>query len=185
MPRRRLLPAPTQAAQRDAMACMRLKSRVFSLEDEIARLRGLDLKGLRARWKGVFRRSAPPHLPRHLLFGALAYQLQADELGDLAPDAVRLLKQLGSGGRTVDAVRITTEFAQQRANLKAGTILMREWRGRQQRIMVMTDGFAWNGKTFDSLSAVAFAITGTRWNGHRFFGLRDKFKKEPMSEDVV
>jgi hypothetical protein len=114
--------------------------------------------------------------------GVLAYRLQADELGDLAPDAVRLLKQLGSEGRTLDAVQMTTEFAQRRANLKAGTILMREWRGRRQRIMVMADGFAWDGKTFDSLSAVAFAITGTRWNGHRFFGLRDKVKKELTSE---
>ena len=64
-----------------------------SLEDEIAHLRDLDRKGLRARWKGVFRRQPPLHLPRHLLFAVLAYRLQADELGDLAPDTVRLLKQ--------------------------------------------------------------------------------------------
>jgi Protein of unknown function (DUF2924) len=57
-----------------------------SLEDEIAHLRDLDLKGLRTRWKGVFRRQPPMHLPRHLLFAVLAYRLQADELGDLAPD---------------------------------------------------------------------------------------------------
>ena len=50
---------------------------------------------------------------------------------------------------------------------------MREWKGRQHRVMVMTDGVAWNGKTYRSLSAVAFAMTGTRWNGPRFFGLRD------------
>jgi hypothetical protein len=51
---------------------------------------------------------------------------------------------------------------------------MREWNGRAQRVMVIADGFAWNGTTFGSLSEVAFAITGTRWNGPRFFGLRDK-----------
>ena len=64
--------------------------------------------------------------------------------------------------------------AQRRSDLRAGTILTREWNERSLRVMVMADGFAWNGASYDSLSAVAFAITGTRWNGHRFFGLRDK-----------
>jgi hypothetical protein len=50
---------------------------------------------------------------------------------------------------------------------------MREWKGRQHRVMAMAEGFAWNGKTYRSLSAVAFAMTGTRWNGPRFFSLRD------------
>ncbi len=153
------------------------------LQQEIAHLRDLDLAGLRARWKSVFRRSPSPHLPRHLLFGILAYRLQADELGDLAPDTIRLLKQLGSGS-TVEAVRLTAELSQRRTDLRVGTILMREWNGRPQRTMVMADGFAWNGRTFDSLSAVAFAITGTRWNGHRFFGLRDKIRSASISEDA-
>ena len=89
----------------------RRSDKVLSLEDEISHLRDLDLKGLRVRWKGVFRKPAPPHLSRHLLFGMLAYRLQADQLGDLAPDTVRLLKALGSGGSPVDAVRMTSEFA--------------------------------------------------------------------------
>ena len=55
-----------------------------------------------------------------------------------------------------------------------GTVLVREWDRQAQRVMVMADGFAWNGQTYDSLSKVAFAITGTKWNGPRFFGLRDK-----------
>ena len=62
-----------------------------ALENEIAHLRGLDLEGLHARWHTVFRRRAPPHLPRHLLFRILAYRLQADRLGDLDADSRRLL----------------------------------------------------------------------------------------------
>jgi hypothetical protein len=60
------------------------------------------------------------------------------------------------------------------AAIRPGTILSREWNGRMQRVAVVADGFAWNGKTYQSLSRVAFAITGTRWNGPRFFGLRDR-----------
>ena len=68
-----------------------------SLDNEIARLRGLDVGGLRARWHTVFRRRAPPHLSRHLLFHILAYRLQADRLGELDADSRRLLDRIGSG----------------------------------------------------------------------------------------
>ena len=65
-------------------------------------------------------------------------------------------------------------FDKKRTELNPGTILVREWDRQSQRVMVMADGFAWNGQTYDSLSKVAFAITGTKWNGPRFFGLRDR-----------
>src|SRR5260221_1004874 len=67
------------------------------IDSEIARLRGLDVGGLRARWHTVFRRAAPPHLPRHLLFRVLAYRLQADQLGDLDADTRPVLDRIGSG----------------------------------------------------------------------------------------
>jgi Protein of unknown function (DUF2924) len=67
-----------------------------------------------------------------------------------------------------------------RTDLTPGTVLVREWDRQSHRVMVLADGFAWNGQTYESLSRIAFAITGTRWNGPRFFGLRDK--QAPMSE---
>jgi hypothetical protein len=146
----------------------------IELEDEIAHLRGLDLKGLRAYWKGMFRREAPPHVPRHLLFGVLAYRMQADRLGDLEPALRKLLQQsVADASKTVVAGRLS-KLDVQRTGVANGTILMRQWNGRPHRVMVMDKGFGWNGKVYDSLSKVAFAITGTRWNGPRFFGLRDK-----------
>ena len=154
------------------------KAAKLSLEDEIAHLRDLDLKGLRARWKGIFRRQPPLHLPRHLLLAVLAYRLQADQLGDIAHDTARLLKQIGTGGKKIDAVRLAAEFDRRRTELKPGTILKREWNGRRHQVMVVDQGFAWNGKTYDSLSKIAHAITGTKWNGPRFFGLRDKTAAE-------
>ncbi len=149
-----------------------------TLDVEIARLRDLDVGELRARWHTVFGRRPPPHLPRHLLFRVLAYRLQADHLGDLDGESQRLLDRSVSpeeaGQRAVDLGRRT-------ADLRPGTVLGREWNGQMQRVAVLADGFAWNGKTYPSLSKVAFAITGTRWNGPKFFGLRDKPSKGPSS----
>jgi len=140
------------------------------LANEIARLRGLDVEKLRARWHTAFRRRAPPHLPRHLLFHILAYRLQADRLGELDADSRRLLDRIGS--RASDETdRLAADFNRTRTELNPGTLLTREWGGHPQRVMVLADGFSWNGTTYPSLSKVAFAITGTRWSGPRFFGL--------------
>ena len=148
-----------------------------SLDNEIALLRGLDVRQLRARWHTVFRRRAPPYLPRHLLFRILAYRLQAGRLGDLDADTRRLLDRIGLG--SVDETdRLVADLNRSRTELKPGTLLPREWDGHLQRVMVLADGFSWNGETYPSLSKVALAITGSRWNGPRFFGLRDK----PASE---
>ena len=141
------------------------------LEAEIARLRDLDVEELRGRWQGFLGRQPPPHLPRHLLFRILAYRLQADRFGDLDGESKHLLDRSESpekaGQQAVGLVRRI-------ADVRPGTVLGREWNGRMQRVSVLANGFAWNGKTYPSLSQAAFAITGTRWNGPRFFGLRDK-----------
>jgi len=137
-------------------------------------LRDLDLKGLRARWKSLFARDPPLHLPRHLLFAVLAYRLQADELGDLSFKTIQLLKRLATNSPTETTMRLTAAFDHQRGALKPGTILTREWNGQIYRVMVLGEGFTWNGNTYDSLSKVAFAITGTKWSGPRFFGVKDK-----------
>jgi len=148
-----------------------------SLDNEIARLRGLDVGELRARWHTMFRRVAPPHLPRHLLFRILAYRLQADQFGDLDADIRRVLDRMGF--ETADDFgRLVADLNRSRTELRPGTLLTREWGGHLQQVMVLPDGFTWNGKTYRSLSKVAFAITGSRWNGPRFFGLRDR----PSSE---
>jgi hypothetical protein len=145
-----------------------------SIGDEIAHLRGLDLKGLRSRWQSVFQRPPPDHLPRHLLFAVIAYRIQADRFGDIDHETRQLLDRTGAKEPgTATSARLIS-FDQKRTELTPGTVLVREWDRKSQRVMVMSDGFAWNGQEYDSLSKVAFAITGTRWNGPRFFGLRDK-----------
>jgi hypothetical protein len=110
------------------------------------------------------------------MFRSLAYRLQADRLGDLDGESKRLLDRSGSpeeaGRNAVDLSRHTTE-------LRPGTILGREWNGQMQQVAVLADGFAWNGKTYPSLSKAAFAITGTRWNGPNSWAC------ETTSEGVV
>ena len=146
---------------------------VASLEEEIAHLRGLDLKGLRARWQSVTGHQAPPHLSRHLLFAIIAYRIQAEAMGDLDAETLQLLKKIGSARSDIETIPLTNAFDQRRRRLLLGTVLTREWNGQKHRVMVVNEGFAWNGHTYDSLSKIASAITGTKWNGPRFFGLRD------------
>jgi len=151
-----------------------------SVEDEIAHLRGLDLKGIRSRWQSVFGRPAPAHLTRHLLFAVIAYRLQADRFGDLDHATRQVLNRtVAKEAEPAMAARLAS-FDQKRTELTPGTVLVREWDRQSQRVMVMADGFAWNGHTYDSLSKVAFAITGTKWSGPRFFGLRDKEDRVAM-----
>jgi hypothetical protein len=150
-----------------------------TLDVEVARLRDLDVGGLRNRWHTVFGRQAPPHLARHLLFRGLAYRFQADRLGDLDQACRRLLDASATpeaaGQRASDLRRRTTE-------LRPGTVLGREWNGQMHRVAVLAEGFAWNGNTYPSLSKIALAITGTRWNGPRFFGLRERGKANDRQE---
>ena len=94
-------------------------------------------------------------------------RVQTDAMGHLDAGCAKLLDQLGRS--EIDRIPLP-----ERRRVKPGTELIREWAGKLERVMVLEQGFAWNGAVYDSLSAVARAITGTSWNGPRFFGLRDR-----------
>lgn len=141
------------------------------VEAEIERLRDLGLDGLQLRWRAVFGRAAPA-LSKTLLLRLLAYRLQAQAFGDLSPSTRRLLDGLaGEASSDGDPAAVPLPGEGQ---LMRGTVLIREHDCRQHHVMVVDGGFVWNGTTYPSLSKVAHAITGTKWNGPRFFGLREK-----------
>jgi site-specific DNA recombinase len=121
-----------------------------SVEDEIAHLRGLDLKGLRLRWQSVFGKAAPTHLTRHLLLAVVAYRVQADRFGDLDHTTRQVLdRTLAKEAGPAMSARLAS-FDQKRTELTPGTVLVREWDRQSQRVMVLADGFAWNGQTYDT-----------------------------------
>ena len=153
---------------------------IYSVEAEIARLRSLNVRALRARWRTSFGQDAPAHVARHLLFAMLAYRLQAEAMGDLDAETVRFLKKVDLAPSKQAAVPLTKAFEQRTRDLSPGTVLTREWGGQHQRVMVRDGGFVWAGRTYSSLSEIAKVITGTKWNGPRFFGLRGKKHPEVM-----
>ena len=142
------------------------------LADALARLEAADLPSLETRWRRAFGRPSPAGLPRGLLVRALAYRLQADALGDLDRESVRALDRMAGQGEGAEVIPMPDARGSQQ-----GTVLVREWQGVMHSVMVMSDGYAWNGTAYRSLSEVARAITGTRWNGPRFFGLRAAIEK--------
>jgi hypothetical protein len=144
--------------------------RVAAVEVEIGPLRGLDLTALQARWHSLRGRPAPRHLPKHLLLRLLAYQLQVSAHGDLNPATRRYLDQVAAAARPGADVPVQLPVPNAPA-VRPGTVLVREWAGGVCHVMALDDGFAWNGTTYRSLSQVARAITGTRWNGRRFFAV--------------
>jgi len=126
---------------------------------EVRALEALDLHSLRDEWRKRY--GEPPKMrSRELLARLLAWRIQADAFGGLDPATIRLLK--------------SDRLPPPRPMFEPGERLIREWHGRRHEVDVLENGFRYNGAEYRSLSHVARAITGTRWNGLRFFGLRDQ-----------
>lgn len=186
----------TRASHASRPACVAVRSRSpgdaaggSDLESEIDEIERLSLDDLRIRWRNLSGRLAPAHLSRGLLARILAYRVQTQACGDLDRNTIRALERWSEpvghkepGGqakasethKSVDISSAPQRRVCEPLILKPGTLLTREWQGRIETVMVVADGFAWNGEIFASLSAVAQAITGTKWNGHQFFGVRPR-----------
>jgi hypothetical protein len=135
-------------------------------EEALSRLLTLDIGELRQQWRGLYKTQAPRHFSRELLVRAVAFRMQELARGGLRPEPQRQLRRIAREFKdTGDAMRA-------RAELKPGTRLMRQWQGRTYDVLVLDDGFSWQGTRYRSLSAIARQITGTAWSGPLFFGLK-------------
>jgi hypothetical protein len=134
------------------------------LAREVAGLSALDPTALKQVWATLCGAAPPPGLNRPLLIRALAYRMQERALGALKPATRRLLLQFSDEAEAGVPARPS-------GSVTPGTVLVRAWHGTSHRVTVLETACAWRGKRYRSLSAVARAITGTRWSGPRFFGL--------------
>jgi hypothetical protein len=132
-----------------------------AIEAEIEHIRSLGLEELRKRWRMTFGSLPPRALTKDLIARMIAYRLQEEAFGGLDKATIKLLDRLARG-----------EKPELNRRLKPGTVLVREYRGERHTVTVASDGFVWRDTTYSSLSTIARAITGTAWNGPRFFGLR-------------
>ena len=135
--------------------------------EALSRLPELDLGELRQRWRALYKADASPHLSRELLLRAVAYRMQEAALGGLRPERQRQLRHFAQQLKESGEGRLRS-----RPELKPGTRLVREWRRRTYEVLVLDDGFSWQGTSYRSLSALARTITGTAWSGPLFFGLK-------------
>ena len=136
----------------------------------LAALKAMSVNELKTEWQAMFDAPAPNN-SRTFLESRLAYRIQELTYGGPDKQTRRLL------GLLADEVEGTLTRKAQIAdprNPVVGTKLIREWDGVAHTVIVLKDGFDWGGQRYKSLSAVARAITGTRWNGYRFFGLRER-----------
>jgi len=133
--------------------------------EALSRLPHLDLGELRELWCHLYKTEAAPRLSRELLVRAVAYRMQEVTSGGPRLELQRQLRQIGLELQQTGRLRI-------RPQVKPGTGLVREWRGRSHEVLVLDDGFSWQGTHYRSLSAIARKITGTAWSGPLFFGLR-------------
>lgn len=141
-----------------------------TLEVEIAALPKMNLAQLQAKWRRVLKQAPPPHIRKQLLVPLLAYKLQEQAYGGLKPEVKRRLRELAASFH-----RDSKKTAAQRRDplrIKPGTRLIRQWEGQTHHVTVGEVGFEYNGERYKSLSVIARLITGTRWSGPLFFGLK-------------
>jgi DUF2924 family protein len=138
-----------------------------ALAAEIAGLSKLGIDELRERWKERYGKAPSKEIGRSFLTRAIAYRLQERAYGGLKPSTRRLLARV-----TEETATGSSPKKPQIRKAQSGTVLIREWQGNAHRVTMLDDGVSFNGKHYRSLSEVAREITGSRWSGPRFFGLR-------------
>jgi len=138
---------------------------------QLAALKQMPMPDLKKRWQQLFE-TPPPSYNRRFLESRLAYRIQELAYGGLKPATIARLEALGE--QLAREGKTTRKKTRTDRRPIAGTRLLREWQGAEHVVTVTRDGYEWQGRPYQSLSAIARAITGTRWNGWVFFGLKSR-----------
>jgi Protein of unknown function (DUF2924) len=140
-----------------------------AITKSLAALLNSEKPSLSALWCQLFKRQPPPKIRKELMIRVIAHRLQEQEFGELSNAARRRLSQLARAFEAdPDTVLLT------RSPLKPGTRLVRQWKEKVHVVEVETEGYAYKGSSYHNLSEIARLITGTRWSGPLFFGLKGK-----------
>lgn len=134
----------------------------------LAALKTMPMPDLKAEWRRLFE-TEPPQFNRRALENRIAYRIQELAYGGLKPETLKRLEALGD---LYDSDNVTTRRIRHDARPVVGTRLIREYQGVEYTVTVLADGYEWQGRPYRSLSAIARAVTGTRWNGLTFFGVK-------------
>jgi hypothetical protein len=145
-----------------------------TLAEEIAELPRLNRAQLCAKWRAVLKKEPPAHLRKQLLVPLLAYKMQGQTYGGLRPEVKRHLRELADSFEP-DSNRSRVKH-QMPLRMKSGTRLIRQWQGETHHVTVSDRGFEYDGRLYSSLSEIARLITGTRWSGPLFFGIKQTRK---------
>jgi hypothetical protein len=138
-----------------------------ALSFEIAALLEATSANLKERWRALNGTEAPRRISRDLLIRALAYRIQEKALGGLKPSTRRLLAKVAADASAHRPIQVAPELG-----IKPGMVLLRAWHGTEHQVVVHENGIVFNGKKYKSLSQVAYRVTGTKWSGPLFFGLK-------------
>jgi hypothetical protein len=136
----------------------------------LAALKTTTTPDLKRQWRDLFEREPPPY-NRRFLESRLAYRIQELAYGGLKPETIERLEALG---RQLDSGDVVLRRTRTEEKPISGTRLIREWQGVEHCVTVRDHDYEYQGRPYKSLSAVARAITGTRWNGWVFFGLKNQ-----------
>jgi hypothetical protein len=147
------------------------------LVSQLDQLRQQSAEELIKQWQALFDVAPPKKLRSSMIVQGIAYRLQEKALGGLEPSTMRLLERIADDTAAGRPVSIPSE----KGRVSTGTVLMREWHGKKHQVTVMDDGFLYRTKCFRSLSGIALLITGARWSGPLFFGLKSS-RKEQINE---
>lgn len=136
------------------------------LASKLAGLPSLDRSALLEQWRNIYGIEPPPRISQQLLVQAIAYRLQEQALGGIKPSTRRFLAKAAEETNAGQSISAPSPA------IKSGTRVIREWHGHSYEVTIMDSGVLFKGKSYRSLSEVAYIITGVKWSGPLFFGLK-------------